>query len=53
MDIIYTSCCGLDVHKRSVQACVRRMEKSGKIHHEVRTFSTMTGRYLGVGRLAW
>lgn len=42
MDIIYTSCCGLDVHKRTVQACVRRVDEAGKVHHEVRSFLTMT-----------
>jgi transposase len=46
MDIIYTSCCGLDVHKRTIQACVRRVDKGGKIHHQVRSFSTMTGDIL-------
>lgn len=42
MEPIYTSCCGLDVHKRSVQACVRRMGVNGRIHQEVRSFGTMT-----------
>ncbi len=42
METIYRSCCGLDVHSRNVQACVRRMGKDGHIHPEVRTFSTMT-----------
>jgi transposase len=42
MEPIYTSCCGLDVHSRNIQACVRRPGKDGRIHPEVRTFSTMT-----------
>lgn len=42
MEAIYTSCCGLDVHSKSIQACVRRTGKDGRIHHEVRTFGTMT-----------
>jgi transposase len=42
MEPIYTSCCGLDVHSRSIQACVRRTGKEGRIHQEVRTFGTMT-----------
>lgn len=37
MEIIYTHCCGLDVHKKNVVACVITPE--GK---EIRTFSTMT-----------
>ncbi len=42
MEAIYTSCCGLDVHKKSIQACVRRVGKNGKIQQEVRPFGTMT-----------
>lgn len=37
MEVVYTHCCGLDVHKKSVVACV--ITPKGK---EIRTFSTMT-----------
>jgi transposase len=43
MEIIYPRCCGLDVHKRSVAACVRRLEADGRLDQETRTFGTMTG----------
>jgi len=43
MEPIYTSCCGLDVHKKSIQACVRRgLSKDEPIQHKVRSFGTMT-----------
>ena len=42
MEPIYTCCCGLDVHRRSVAACVRRLEAGGRLHQETRTFGTMT-----------
>jgi transposase len=42
MELIYTICCGLDVHKRSIQACLRRLGPDGRIHQEVRSFGTMT-----------
>jgi len=42
MEPIYTSCCGLDVRKKSIQACVRHIGKDGKVQHEVRPFGTMT-----------
>jgi transposase len=42
MEFIYTKCCGLDVHKRSVAACVRRLKTDGALHQETRTFGTMT-----------
>lgn len=37
MDVVYSHCCGLDVHKKNVVACLITPE--GK---EIRTFSTMT-----------
>jgi transposase len=42
MEPIYTNCCGLDVHKKSIQACVRRIGKDGRIQQELRSFGTMT-----------
>jgi transposase len=42
MDPIYPSCCGLDVHRKSVTACVRHLEVGGNPHQETRTFRTMT-----------
>ncbi|RQW90557.1 MAG: IS110 family transposase [Geobacter sp.] len=42
MEIMYPRCCGLDVHKRSVAACVRRLEADGCLDQETRTFGTMT-----------
>jgi transposase len=42
MEPIYTSCCGLDVHKKSIQACVRRIGKDGKSQQDTRPFGTMT-----------
>ena len=42
MHVVYAHCCGLDVHKRSITACLLLSEASGKGHHEVRRFGTMT-----------
>jgi len=42
MELIYACCCGLDVHKRSIQACMRRLGPDGRIHQETRSFGTMT-----------
>jgi len=42
LEIIYQCCCGLDVHKRSIAACLRRLLETGGIHQETRTFGTMT-----------
>jgi len=42
MEALFRCCAGLDVHSKTVAACVRRMDDMGKIHVEIRTFGTMT-----------
>ncbi len=42
MEIILRCCAGLDVHKDSVEACVRRLSGGGKVEHEVRHWETTT-----------
>ena len=42
MDVIYPRCCGLDVHKREVVACLVSSEPDGTARKEVRAFGTMT-----------
>jgi transposase len=49
MEALYKCVCGLDVHKASVQACVRRLTCDGKIEQEVRGFGTMTRDLLALG----
>lgn len=46
MDVLYETCCGLDVHQATVVACVRRPGKRGRRSREVRTFSTTTPHLL-------
>lgn len=41
MDLLYERCAGLDVHPRSVSACVR-IVTNGRTSHDVRTFGTST-----------
>ena len=48
MDILYPCCAGLDVHKRTVVACVRRIGAGGKVAREIRTFGTMTADLLAL-----
>src|SRR5919201_1921327 len=42
VQVVYERCCGLDVHKETVVACVLRPAADGRVQREVRTFSTMT-----------
>jgi transposase len=46
MDLVYASCAGLDVHKQTVVACVRRRDAKGKVQQQTRTFGTMTSQLL-------
>jgi len=43
MEIIYACCCGLDVHARTVVACLVKLGKK-----QIRTFSTMTDDLLAL-----
>jgi transposase len=49
MDVLYPCCVGLDVHKKTVVACVRRISSGGQVDQEVRTFATMTADLLALG----
>jgi transposase len=42
MDVIHPRCCGLDVHQKTVAACVLVCQEEGKKSKEVRTFGTWT-----------
>lgn len=42
MDIIYHHVAGLDLHKKTIFAEVRRVNHKGKLETELRTFGTMT-----------
>jgi transposase len=46
MDILFACCAGLDVHKETVVATVRRRQANGKVHQQTRTYDTMTEQLL-------
>ena len=50
MDVLHERVAGLDVHQKTIVACVRRME-GGKVARECRTFETTTAGLLRL--LAW
>ena len=41
MELLYPRCAGLDVHQKTVVACVR-ITSAGRTTHDVRTFETTT-----------
>jgi transposase len=49
MDVVYERCCGLDIHKRTVVACLIVPAPGGPPRKEVRTFGTMTEDILALG----
>jgi transposase len=46
MRIVINLCCGLDVHKRTVTACLLKWGARGRAVKEVRTFETTTSQLL-------
>ena len=42
VEVVYERCCGLDIHKQTVLACLVVPGDGGLPHKEIRTFGTMT-----------
>jgi transposase len=51
MQVVSTRCCGLDVHQKTVVACVLLTEPTARVHREVGTFGTMTAELLALNDL--
>jgi len=49
VDVVYSRCAGLDIHKKPVVACVIVPGTKGKPHKTIRTFGTMTDELLALG----
>src|SRR5262245_24320487 len=49
MQVLYPCCCGLDIHKKFVVACVLTTQAEGTVQKEIRTFTTMTQDLLDLG----
>jgi transposase len=48
MDVIYSRCCGLDIHQKTVVACLISRAQGQPPQQEVRTFRTMTTELLAL-----
>ena len=46
MQVESARCCGLDVHQKSVVACVLLSAEDGTVQRQVRTFGAMTADLL-------
>lgn len=42
IEILHPNCCGLDVHKQSISACLHTAGENGKDQFEIREFGTFT-----------
>src|SRR6266699_5044835 len=49
MEILYTNCAGLDVHKKTVKVCLLTRTSDGQLHKEFRTYLTTTEELLQLG----
>jgi transposase len=43
VDIVYPVCCGMDVHKNFIVACIATTNDNSKTTHQIRRFSTFRG----------
>jgi transposase len=48
MQVLYSRCCGLDVHQKTVVACVMITQANGKVDKSIRTFATTTTALLAL-----
>jgi transposase len=48
MQALYARCCGLDVHMKTVVACVMITQANGKVTKSTRTFATTTAALLAL-----
>ena len=48
MDVVYTRCCGLDIHTKTVVACLLLSTEGAEPIKELRTFRTMTADLLAL-----
>jgi transposase len=48
MQVLHERCCGLDVHKKTISACVLVTHADGKVQRRLRTFGTMTADLLAL-----
>jgi transposase len=48
MQVVNSRCCGIDIHKKLVVACLLTVSEDGTLHKQIRSFTTMTGDLLKV-----
>jgi transposase len=46
MELVYHRCCGIDIHKKVIVACLIIMMADGQRHKEIRSFRTVTSELL-------
>ena len=46
IQIIHPVCCGLDVHKQKISACLITIDKQGKEQYEIKEFGTFTNELI-------
>lgn len=48
LEAVYARCCGLDIHQKTVVACVLLTQPEGPVQQQGRTFATMTADLLAL-----
>ncbi len=50
MQIVHERCCGLDIHKKLIVACLVTPGRGGSRHKETRRFGAMTADLVALGQ---
>ncbi|MDD5760435.1 MAG: IS110 family transposase [Desulfobulbaceae bacterium] len=48
LSVIHPICCGLDVHKEKISACLITTDQAGNEEHEIREFGSFTDELIGL-----
>ncbi len=48
MEILYSRCAGVDVHKKTLRVCLLMRQPTGELHKEFRTYGTTTQEILAL-----
>ena len=46
IQIVHPVCCGLDVHKKKISACLITIDEQGKEQHEIRNVEVISSTFL-------
>ena len=52
ISVVHPICCGLDVHKESISACMIYVDENGVDQHDIKIFETFTKQFDAIAIVA-